>query len=429
MNRFIQSCLICFIFILSAIFPITTYADIVNIYASEDTWIESGTGANSNHGDTYGVRVANHTTSNAQGLFKFSDFSQIPSGSIINNVTTYLYCDYLQGSEYLDLYQISGNWNESTVTYSSRPGYWPNPITSQFYLSSFLNRYNDFWSNSLTDLVRGWIDGSISNYGIQIAARNNNDSNQIQFRSSENSLSYYPPYMAVNFTPERKLNVPYYNQYGSYWCAATSAAMLLKYYGISQKMWDVASNDALNWSKNEGLPGKWEFFLGTGFGNVFSDHGLTYEKRGTIGSMWANADQFIYYLKTQLSAGRPVMVASDIWLHAIVITGWDSEGENGGNFYVNDPSGAYTQRIFGSAGSLINRRIDYNQFYDSIDDIGIVITYVITSPIPANNEGLSLYPMSSGNRCDFSFFIVENPAYFFGNGFGRANISIRILLE
>jgi len=64
-----------------------SYAEVVSIHPTQDTWIAGGEGKDTPHGaDTY-LWIANPGHYTAWGLVKFDDLSSIPKKSLIHSAT------------------------------------------------------------------------------------------------------------------------------------------------------------------------------------------------------------------------------------------------------------------------------------------------------------------------------------------------------
>jgi hypothetical protein len=143
------------------------------VSASDDAYIENGSGATSNYGSNPIVRIGTGGPvggNTGQGLLKF-DLSSIPSSATVLGVT--LQATQTDGfvENGFNVYQLTSDWNEGTVTWSTAPGVggllgtmsvnpnWTNPVIDG------LSALSD---PDLTALVQGWIDGSVANYGLNL---------------------------------------------------------------------------------------------------------------------------------------------------------------------------------------------------------------------------------------------------------------------
>ena len=125
------------------------------------------------------------------------------------------------------------------------------------------------------------------------------------------------------------MSVPYFSQGAVPWCGPTSIAMIMQFYGIEVHSWDVASGLRQGHSDVFGL---WQYLQ---LNSYLSGYGLAAE---VLGFGFVNEDS----LKLMLQKGEPVALEVPSLQHIVVLTGYLSD-----NFYVNDPSGALLDAIFG----------------------------------------------------------------------------------
>ena len=108
------------------------------------------------------------------------------------------------------------NWNETNVTYSNRPECSTNPVETldHFGLTGIDEVYFtgtnlissggwlEFTDESTRNLVQGWADGSISNYGITIKGTEAyaDTSRYFDLQSKNNSSSEVHPTLIIDFT-------------------------------------------------------------------------------------------------------------------------------------------------------------------------------------------------------------------------------------
>jgi uncharacterized repeat protein (TIGR01451 family) len=93
--------------------------------------------------------------------------SAIPAGTTINSAILQVYLvgsyDFPSTARTITTYRISSNWSESSVTWNSRPSY------AEAYGSANITSGAWGWySFDVTNLVRGWVNGSLLNYGIML---------------------------------------------------------------------------------------------------------------------------------------------------------------------------------------------------------------------------------------------------------------------
>ena len=132
-----------------------------------------------------------------RSLIKF-DLSDIPSGTSINsaslNVRLYGSWDYPGKSRTITTYRIGSAWSESSVTWNI------SPSIGEAYGSASVAHDNvgGWYSFDVTNLVRGWVNGSYSNYGVMLRGPewSGSDSSWKGFYTSESSSD---PYLAITY--------------------------------------------------------------------------------------------------------------------------------------------------------------------------------------------------------------------------------------
>jgi hypothetical protein len=139
----------------------------------------------------------------SRGLVSF-DLSGIPTSATISDAKLHLYfvssCYYYGHSQdrTVTTYRADADWSESSVTWSNRPGY------AEAYGSASVGvTYSDlgWYSFDVTDLVRGWVNGGFSNYGLMVRAPETSGSDfvRFQFYSRDRSGTSYDPYLEVTY--------------------------------------------------------------------------------------------------------------------------------------------------------------------------------------------------------------------------------------
>jgi C1A family cysteine protease len=136
----------------------------------------------------------------SRSLIRF-DLSSIPAGTPIGSASLHLrlggYCCYEghAGPRTVTVYRADDSWSESSVTWSSRPAY------SEAYGSASVLLEPEQWvwySFDVTDLVRGWVDGTWANQGIVVRAPegSGDDFAWMQFYTRESSRK---PYLDITY--------------------------------------------------------------------------------------------------------------------------------------------------------------------------------------------------------------------------------------
>lgn len=126
------------------------------------------------------------------------DLKSIPVGSTVNDVelelTVAAYSTY-----YVYLKRVSSCWNETNVTYNTRPTY-----TDLIAFDNLLNYPKWTWKSSscpiLLSTVQEWVNKPATNYGFSLHM-DPGSTTPIFFYTSEESTSSRRPVLRVNYTP------------------------------------------------------------------------------------------------------------------------------------------------------------------------------------------------------------------------------------
>jgi hypothetical protein len=101
--------------------------------------------------------------------------------------------DYSAQARTTTFYRVTGNWNESGITWNSRPGYAEavGNVNTVYY-------FQDWLEVDLTNLVRAWVSGDQANYGLVAIGPESSIGVLRAFASSESTFS---PELRVNYVP------------------------------------------------------------------------------------------------------------------------------------------------------------------------------------------------------------------------------------
>jgi len=93
------------------------------------------------------------------------DLSSVPPTAVIVGAKLGLYYDWSWPTTwfYIGLYKVTGSWGEDTITWNNQPASSSVEETKIYIPASASNNFR-YWY--IDDLVKGWYDGSISNYGM-----------------------------------------------------------------------------------------------------------------------------------------------------------------------------------------------------------------------------------------------------------------------
>jgi len=114
----------------------------------------------SNFGD-YNIMRVRHTYPRTS--FVEFDVSSL-TGSNIQSAVLTLSVDKVYGDGVMDVSVINGNWSEDTITFDNQPNFGSPTVTVN--LPQGLE--STTFSIDITDIVQGWVDGGLVNYGVAL---------------------------------------------------------------------------------------------------------------------------------------------------------------------------------------------------------------------------------------------------------------------
>jgi hypothetical protein len=129
------------------------------------------------------------------------DLSSLPPAAVILHASLGLYYfssySVVLSSLPMGLYEVTGSWGEDTVTWNNQPASSSDAIDIQNIPAS---PTNDFVYWQIDDLVRGWHDGSIDNYGILLRRTyENSNSGYVEFWSSDYGTGNQRPKLVIDY--------------------------------------------------------------------------------------------------------------------------------------------------------------------------------------------------------------------------------------
>jgi len=133
----------------------------------------------------------------SRSLIQF-DLSSIPAEASVAKATLYLFqvscCDIGDRSHIVTVYRTSASWSESSVTWDTQPDY-----AEAYGSTSVTSGAWQWYSFDVTDLVRGWVDGSFRNYGFMIRGPegSGDDSARLGFATGEYGGTEYAPHLSI----------------------------------------------------------------------------------------------------------------------------------------------------------------------------------------------------------------------------------------
>ena len=134
----------------------------------------------------------------SRGLIYFN-IASLPSNQNILGATLRInYVDYYWGSDTpqkITTYRIPSNWVEGTVTWNNKPDYGESYGSQSIHGNAY-----GWYEFDVTNLVRGWYDGTYSNYGIMLRGVES-DGIDASYRSFSTRESELDPELIIQYEP------------------------------------------------------------------------------------------------------------------------------------------------------------------------------------------------------------------------------------
>jgi hypothetical protein len=126
-----------------------------------------------------------------------TDLAQIPPGTTISKAELYLfhvnYCVKNLGRYTVSTYRTTKDW--SSPTWNSQP-----PHSTKYGSTSVETGDWKYYKFDVTDLVRGWVNGTIPNQGVMIRGpEDSSTSAQLGFATLNSSGTTYDPYIRITY--------------------------------------------------------------------------------------------------------------------------------------------------------------------------------------------------------------------------------------
>jgi len=135
----------------------------------------------------------------ARSLIQF-DLSSIPTGTPISSASLRVYLvgsyDWPGKTRTITAYRIGSTWSESSVTWNTQPTF-----GEAYGSAAVTERAWGWYSFDVTNLVRGWVNGTLPNYGVMLRGPewSGYDSSWRAFSTREGS-SPYMPQLVITYT-------------------------------------------------------------------------------------------------------------------------------------------------------------------------------------------------------------------------------------
>jgi hypothetical protein len=168
-------------------------SDATEAILTDDATVAVAKPANSSRMPARTLRVLGPLNSRSErnSYLKF-DFSPLPAGTTGTNIdqaTLILYASAVRKTGTFDVVAVNGAWTESAVTSATVP-----PVNGVIATGVEVLK-NDFVTVDLTGLVRDWVDGVVTNYGVALIP--NTSAVDAQFDSKETAEGSNPARLII----------------------------------------------------------------------------------------------------------------------------------------------------------------------------------------------------------------------------------------
>jgi len=166
----------------------------------KDSFVSSAV-PDDNYGDlTYGFLGSSVDSPSIfiRGYFQY-DLSTIPSTAVVTSANFALYYATSGLADLpLGLYKVLEEWDEAIISWNNQPTCsTESEYTLTIYSGSTTGLYKH-WYN-LTDLIQGWLDGSIVNYGMMIRDADESSLDTMAWVGSSEADEEYRPKLTINY--------------------------------------------------------------------------------------------------------------------------------------------------------------------------------------------------------------------------------------
>ena len=175
--------------------PLSSWATGINV--SGDAYVSPGANANLNYGTLTSISVGPLGVANAQGNSALiqMNLSALPAGLTAGNIqkaTLTVYVNKVLVGGGLDFAQVTGAWTETGVTFNTQPG-----TASAFAVNVPVTASGNYVTVDVTSLVKGWVQGTFPNDGVEITAALASPATQVVLDSKEATTTSHPAYLDV----------------------------------------------------------------------------------------------------------------------------------------------------------------------------------------------------------------------------------------
>jgi len=152
---------------------------------------------NYGNSDSLSMGYGNSADPRSRSYLYFDVNASLPQDAVVTSALLELHQFSFGGTGSLSigLYQVTSDWQEDTITWNNQP-----TSASEAEYTNVASSTLDAWRPwSIGDLVRGWSDGSISNYGMLLRAADEPATNIAYFDSSDYTDASKHPKLLINY--------------------------------------------------------------------------------------------------------------------------------------------------------------------------------------------------------------------------------------
>jgi hypothetical protein len=152
-----------------------------------------------NYGDLLYSVIGNFISAIGRTYIEFKPLTIPANARVVNaNLKLYQYNTFGTDNFTIGLYKITGDWDESTITWNLQP----TSSTDAEITINITAGVTTWKSWDIDTLVQGWLDGTINNYGVVL--KDTDES------SVDTYISFYTSDYTIDTTKRPKLEIYYY---------------------------------------------------------------------------------------------------------------------------------------------------------------------------------------------------------------------------
>ncbi len=159
-----------------------------------------------NYGSDTKILIGKDSAGNdLKGLLEFN-VSSIPANSTITSAKLQVNLSYSSSNNNITIkvYRVTSNWTEAGTTWSNRSASETWAVVGGDYSGEFnslvFSNVSALYNFTITSLVRGWINGSYTNYGLILVSSDAATGDRKELDSSDSSSSSARPRLTVDYT-------------------------------------------------------------------------------------------------------------------------------------------------------------------------------------------------------------------------------------